>query len=56
MKKVPYMIIVGEKEKGLSQISIRTREGKDIQGVRVEEFLSKLKEEITTRSIKSTIE
>ncbi|QAV32507.1 threonyl-tRNA synthetase [Fervidobacterium changbaicum] len=51
MRKVPYMIIVGEKEKESGKISIRTREGKDIHDVDVEEFIAKVKDEITSRRI-----
>ncbi len=56
MKKVPYMIIVGEKESEQSLISVRTREGKDIQGIQLDQFIQKIKNEISMRSIKSSLE
>lgn len=56
MKKVPYMIIVGEKETEQSLISVRTRDGKDIQGMQIDQFIQKVKNEIFTRSIKSSLE
>lgn len=56
MKKVPYMIIVGEKESEQSLISVRTREGKDIQGIQLDQFIQRIKNEISMRSIKSSLE
>ncbi len=50
MKKVPYMLIVGEKEKETGKISVRTREGKDLHDIAVEEFVKVLEEEISNRS------
>jgi threonyl-tRNA synthetase len=54
IRKVPYMIIVGEKEKESGKISVRTRDGKDIHDVDVEEFITKISEEINSRSISLT--
>ena len=50
MKKVPYMIIVGEKEKETGRISVRTREGKDLHDIALEDFIRNIKEEISSRS------
>jgi len=50
MKKVPYMIIVGEKEKETGKISVRTREGKDLHDIALEDFIRTIKEEISIRS------
>jgi len=54
MRKVPYMIIIGEKEKESGKISVRTREGRDIHDVEVEEFITKITGEINSRSISLT--
>jgi len=54
MRKVPYMIIVGEKEKESGKISVRTRDGRDIHDVEVEEFITKITGEINSRSISLT--
>ncbi len=51
IRKVPYMIIVGEKEKEAGKISVRTRDGRDIHDVEVEEFITKITGEINSRSI-----
>jgi threonyl-tRNA synthetase len=54
MRKVPYMIIVGEKEKESGKISVRTRDGRDIHDVEVEEFITKITGEINSRSMSLT--
>ena len=55
LQKVPYMCIIGEKEKDASNkgdifIAVRTREGKDLGTVKLDEFLNKIKEEIEKKS------
>ncbi len=50
MAKVPYMIIVGEKEVNENKISVR-RQGKgDAGSTSIEAFIKEIKEEIKTRS------
>ncbi|SHH16593.1 threonine--tRNA ligase [Thermosipho atlanticus] len=46
MNKIPYMIIVGEKEQRENTISVRDRNGKEIKDLKVEKFLEILKNEI----------
>jgi threonyl-tRNA synthetase len=45
-QKVPYMLIVGEKEEEGDLVAVRHREGKKQEVMKVEEFLEKLLEEI----------
>jgi len=49
MQKIPYMLIVGKREKESKKISIRTREGKQENSVDLEEFIANIKKEITER-------
>jgi len=49
LHEVPYTIIVGAKEMEKNTISIRDREGKQIQNVELKKFMEKLKEEIEER-------
>ncbi|MFH0970234.1 MAG: threonine--tRNA ligase [Candidatus Diapherotrites archaeon] len=49
MEKIPYMIIVGEKEESEKTISIRTREGKQENGIPFSGFITKIKEEINQK-------
>ncbi|KKP93662.1 MAG: Threonine-tRNA ligase [Parcubacteria group bacterium GW2011_GWA1_36_12] len=50
MQKIPYLIIIGEKEEKTDQISIRTREGETLAEKELANFTSKLKKEIENRS------
>ena len=50
-KKIPYMLIVGDKEAEAGTVSVRTRAGGDMGAVALEEFNDKLLEEIRTRSL-----
>lgn len=44
-EKVPYMIIVGEKEASSNTLTVRDREGNQLRNITVEEFLNKIKNE-----------
>ena len=46
--KVPYMIIVGDGEKESGTISIRGRGNENASGLKLEDFIERLKEEIET--------
>ena len=49
-QKIPYMIIVGDKEAENGTISVRTRAGGDEGSMQVEDFIAKLREEVSTRA------
>ncbi len=46
LQKIPYMLILGEKEKEASAVGVRARKEGDIGKMSIEEFVSKIKEEI----------
>ena len=48
LQKIPYMIIIGDKELEQNTIGIRSRKDGDIGQMNIEEFLEKIKEEIKT--------
>ena len=50
MEKVPYMIIVGEKEEAENTVSVRSRKDGDIGSKSVEEFIEMINEEIATKA------
>lgn len=50
LQKIPYMLIVGDREEKANQVSVRTRDAKDLGGMRVEEFLDKLRREIDSKT------
>jgi len=50
LNKVPYMLIVGDKEKEAGTVSLRARKEGDKGGVKIEEFIRSIKEEVKNRS------
>ena len=46
LQKVPYMLIVGDKEQESNQVGVRDRKDGDIGAMGLEEFISKIDEEI----------
>lgn len=51
LEKVPYMVIMGDKDIENNKISVRSRKLGDIGSFSVDEFISKIKEEIDTKAI-----
>ncbi|MGN0528819.1 MAG: threonine--tRNA ligase [Eubacterium sp.] len=51
LEKVPYMILVGDKDIEAGTISIRARKDGDLGAFGVDDFLAKIKEEIDTKAI-----
>lgn len=49
LQKIPYMLIIGDREEKEGKVAIRTREGKDLGAMTIEEFLGKIKEEINLK-------
>ncbi len=49
MQKIPYAVIVGKKEKEKGQVSIRIRDGIQIQNESIENFATALKKKIDAR-------
>lgn len=50
MQKVPYMIILGDKEVDQKTLSLRLKNGKEIKDLSIEEFINKLTIEIKTKA------
>ena len=46
LEKVPYMLVVGEKEKEANAVGVRVRREGDIGQMLIEDFISKIKKEI----------
>lgn len=49
LEQVPYMVIAGEKEAGANAVSIRTRDGKQENGIPMQLFLERLTGEIKNK-------
>ena len=45
MEKIPYMLIVGEKEKESRTVTVRLRNGKNLAPMTIEDFAAKIQEE-----------
>ncbi|MCS7174281.1 threonine--tRNA ligase [Pseudothermotoga sp.] len=54
--KIPYMLIVGDREMNEKKASVRTRKGTDLGAKDVNEILNVILQEIKTRSLKSLLE
>jgi threonyl-tRNA synthetase len=50
-EKVPYMIILGGREEENNTISVRQRDGQDLGSMSLDQFLSQIKDQITTKSL-----
>ena len=50
LKKMPYMLVVGNKEAEIGEVAVRTRGGVDLGAMPVEDFIAKISEEIKTKS------
>mgnify|MGYP003393090314 CR=1 FL=1 len=51
VQKIPYQIIMGDKEKENSQIAVRTQAGTDLGSMSLQDFLAKITTEIETKSL-----
>jgi threonyl-tRNA synthetase len=49
MKKVPYMLIAGDRDIEAGAVSVRTREGEDLGGVAVDAFIERLTAEVAAK-------
>ena len=45
MQKVPYMLVVGDREQEANAVAVRHRDGEDLGAVPLDEFMARLGEE-----------
>ena len=50
LQKIPYMVIVGDKEAESGQVSVRSHKDGDKGSMAVEQFVTEVQEEIRTRA------
>ena len=48
LQKIPYMLIIGDKEVQANAVGVRSRKDGDIGAMSVEDFINKIEEEIKT--------
>ncbi len=51
LDKIPYMLIVGDKEQNRQEVSLRLRTEKDLGRMNIDEFLTIAKEKIESKSL-----
>jgi threonyl-tRNA synthetase len=50
-QKIPYMVILGEKERSAGTVSVRTRSGEQINDLSVEKFMAMLQDKVKNRDL-----
>lgn len=51
LQKIPYILVVGSREEKEGKVAVRTKEGKDLGAQNLDEFISKIKMEIESKSV-----
>lgn len=51
LEKVPYMLVIGQREIEANSVAVRQRDGQDLGALSFDEFLAKVKEQINTKSL-----
>ncbi len=46
LQKIPYMLVVGDKEEESKEVGVRNRKDGDLGAMKLEDFVSKINEEI----------
>ena len=54
MKKVPYLLVAGDKEKASGQVAVRTRKGDDLGVMSVADFAELVAHDVKTKKLNST--
>ena len=49
LKRIPYLLVVGDKEVEQQEVAVRTRKGEDLGKFSVDDFIAKISEEIKNR-------
>ncbi|EKE86889.1 threonine--tRNA ligase [Idiomarina xiamenensis] len=51
LKRVPYLLVIGDKEVEAGEVAVRTRKGEDLGKFKLESFIEQLSNEVSTRKI-----
>ncbi len=51
LKRVPYMLVCGDKEVEAGEIAVRTRKGKDLGKMKIDDLVAFLQQEISSRTL-----
>jgi len=53
LQKIPYMVIVGDREAEMGEISVRLRNGKTLSNIKISDFANTILKEINNRDLQS---
>jgi threonyl-tRNA synthetase len=51
LQKIPYLVVVGEKERQAGQVAVRARGGKDLGVMSLEAFLERLQADLSSKGL-----
>jgi len=51
LEKIPFMLVIGGREVESGSVAVRQRDGQDLGAIKVEDFLSQIKDLINTKSL-----
>ena len=51
LRRVPYLLVVGDQEMENREVAVRTRDGKDLGKLSIDSFAAKIREQISFRSL-----
>jgi len=49
LRRVPYLIVVGEREAENNAVAVRTRKGEDLGAMQLEDFVGLLQKDVASR-------
>jgi peptide chain release factor 2 len=55
LRKVPYMLVVGDDEAASETVSVRRRSGRERRGVALDDFVTALTEEVAVRRLEPSV-
>jgi threonyl-tRNA synthetase len=50
LQKVPYMLVLGDKEQAAGSVSVRLRSGEDLGALPLDNFIERVKNEVSSRA------
>jgi threonyl-tRNA synthetase len=51
LQRVPYLLVAGDREQESGSVAVRTREGKDLGSLKIEDFARRLADEVACRGV-----
>ncbi len=50
LKRIPYLVIIGDREASKNEVSVRTRTGEDLGSIKIEDFIANLEKLVSDKS------